>query len=86
MRQASVLKAQKVNVKPDELMKIIKEMTPEKSLEARKSVGSPNPQEQEEMIKSLSQGISNYKIGIHRRTKMVQGSFDNLDRTVKKYL
>ncbi|HJS69052.1 MAG TPA: argininosuccinate lyase [Nitrososphaera sp.] len=83
---ASVLKAQKVNVKPDELMKIIKEMTPEKSLEARKSVGSPNPQEQEEMIKSLSQGISNYKIGIQRRTKMVQGSFDNLDRTVKKYL
>jgi argininosuccinate lyase len=83
---ASVLKAQKVNVKPDELMKIIKEMTPEKSLEARKSVGSPNPREQEEMIKSLSQGISNYKIGIQRRTKMVQGSFDNLDRTVKKYL
>jgi argininosuccinate lyase len=83
---ASVLKAQKVNVKPDELIKIIKEMTPEKSLEARKSVGSPNPQEQEEMIKSLSQGISNYKIGIQRRTKMVQGSFDNLDRTVKKYL
>jgi argininosuccinate lyase len=83
---SSVLKAQKVNVKPDELMKIIEEMTPEKSLEARKSVGSPNPQEQEEMIKSLSQGISNYKIGIHRRTKMVQGSFDSLDRTVKKYL
>jgi argininosuccinate lyase len=83
---APVLKAQQVNVKPDELMKMIKEMTPEKSLEARRSTGSPNPQEQEEMIKSLSQGVSNYEIGIQRRTKMVRGSFDNLDRTVRKYM
>jgi hypothetical protein len=65
---------------------MIKEMTPEKSLQARKSAGSPNPQEQEEMIKSLSQGISNYNIGIKRRTKMVQGSFENLAKTVRKYL
>jgi argininosuccinate lyase len=83
---APVLKAQQVDVKPDELIKIIKEMTPEKSLQARKSTGSPNLQEQEEMIKSLSQGVSNYKIGIQRRTKMVRGSFDNLDRTGKKYV
>lgn len=83
---APVLKAQKASVKPGELAKIIKEMTPEKSLQARKSTGSPNLQEQEEMIKSLSQGISNYKIGIQKRTKMVQGSFDNLDNTVRKYL
>jgi argininosuccinate lyase len=82
---AAVLKTQKASVKPDELLKIIKEMTPEKSLQARKSTGSPNPQEQEEMIKSLSQGASNYKIGIQRRTKMIKGSFDSLDRIVKKY-
>jgi argininosuccinate lyase len=82
----SVVKEQKADVKPDELMKIIKEMTPEKSLEARKSTGSPNLQEQEEMIKALSHGVSNYKIGIQRRTKMLQGSFDNLGRAVTKYL
>jgi argininosuccinate lyase len=82
----SVLKAHKVNVKPDELMKIINEMTPEKSLAARKSSGSPNLLEQEEMIKSLSQGISNYCTGIQKRTKMVEGSFYNLERTVKDYL
>ncbi len=81
-----VLKAQKASVKPGELAKIIKEMTPEKSLQVRKSTGSPNLQEQEEMIKLLSQGISNYKIGIQKRKKMVRGSFDNLDKTVKKYL
>ncbi|MDQ3969489.1 MAG: argininosuccinate lyase [Thermoproteota archaeon] len=83
---ASVLKAHKVDIKADQLMKIIKEMTPEKSLEARKSSGSPNLLEQEEMIKSLSQGIANYSVGIQKRTKMVRGSFDNLDRTVKNYL
>ena len=82
----SVLKAHEAEIKPDELMEIINEMTPEKSLEARKSSGSPNLLEQEEMIKSLSQGISNYSAGIQKRTKMVEGSFDNLERTVKNYL
>jgi argininosuccinate lyase len=82
----SVLKAHKVNVKADELMKIINEMTPERSLAARKSSGSPHLLEQEEMIKSLSQGVSNYSTGIQKRTKMVEGSFDNLERTVKTYL
>jgi len=54
-------------------------------LQERKSAGSPNPQEQEEMIKSLSQGVSNYQIGIKRRTKLVKGSFDNLEKTIWKY-
>jgi argininosuccinate lyase len=83
---SSVLNAYKVDVKPDELAKIINEMTPEKSLEARKSSGSPSLLEQEEMIESLSQGISNYSTGIQKRTKLVEGSFDNLERTVKNYL
>jgi argininosuccinate lyase len=83
---SSVLNAHKVDVKPDELLKIINEMTPEKSLEARKSSGSPSLLEQEEMIKSLSQGISNYSTGIQKRAKLVEGSFDNVERTVKNYL
>src|SRR5919112_694360 len=83
---ASVLKAHKVNINVDQLMKIINGMTPEKSLESRKSSGSPNLLEQEEMIKSLSQGIANYSSGIQKRTNMVKGSFDNLERTVKNYL
>lgn len=81
-----VLKAQKSSVEAQELVKIIKEMTPEKSLETRKSTGSPNLQEQEEMIKSVSQGVSNYKIGIEKRTRLVQGSFDRLGEIVKKCL
>jgi len=83
---SSVLEAHEVDVKPGELIKIINEMTLDKSLESRKSLGSPNLLEQEEMIKSLSQGISNYNVGIQKRTKMVEGSFDDLERTVKNYL
>jgi argininosuccinate lyase len=83
----SVLKAHQVeDIKPDELMKIINGMTPEKSLESRKSSGSPNLLEQEEMIKSISQGIANYCTGIEKRTKIIQGLFDNLDKTVNNYL
>ncbi len=83
----SVLKSQKVDeIEPAELLKIINEMTPEKSLEGRKSSGSPNPLEQEEMIQSLSKGISNYCIGIEKRTRMVHATFDNLDKAVKNHL
>ncbi len=83
---SSVLESYKVNIGPEELMKIINEMTPEKSLEVRKSSGSPNLLEQEEMIRSLSEGIGNYSVGIQKRTKMVQGSFKTLDMAVKNYL
>lgn len=82
----AVLKAQKASVKPDDLLRIIKEMTPEKSLQVRKSAGSPNPQEQEKMIEALSQGISNYNVGIAKRSKMLKGAFDNLKKTVRKYM
>ncbi len=83
---AAVINALEAKIKPDELLNIVREMTPEKSLAARKSTGSPNLQEQEEMINSLSQGISNYRVGIAKRSKMVRGAFDSLEKTVKKYL
>jgi argininosuccinate lyase len=83
---SSVLETYEINVGPEDVMKMIHEMTPEKSLEGRKSSGSPNLGEQENMIKSLSEGIANYSIGIQKRTKMVEGSFGALERTVKNYL
>ncbi|MFL6493776.1 MAG: argininosuccinate lyase [Nitrososphaera sp.] len=83
---SSVLEANKVNVRADELMKIINEMTPERSLKTRISSGSPNVFEQEEMIRSLSQGISNYSIGIQKRTKLIEGSLNNLEKIIKNYL
>jgi argininosuccinate lyase len=66
--------------------KTIREMTPEKSLQLRRSVGSPHLSEQEEMIRMMSQVARNYKVGIQKRIKMVQGSFDNLAKSVERYL
>jgi argininosuccinate lyase len=83
---SSVLETYEINVRPEDVMKMIHEMTPEKSLEDRKSSGSPNLGEQENMIKSLSEGIANYSVGIQKRTKMVEGSFGALERTIKNYL
>jgi argininosuccinate lyase len=71
---------------PEDVEKVIKEMTPEKSLQLRRSVGSPNLSEQEEMIKMMSQVTQNYKIGIQKRIKMVQGSFSGLARSIEKYM
>jgi hypothetical protein len=67
-------------------MTIIYGMTPVKSLEARKSSGSPNLLEQEEMIKSISEGVLNYCSGIQKRTKMVERLFENLEKIVKNYI
>ncbi|MCI0559595.1 MAG: argininosuccinate lyase [Nitrososphaera sp.] len=81
----AVLRRVKVDLKPQELLGMIQEITPEKSLQLRKSSGSPNPSEQQAMIKSLSEQVRNYKVGIQKRIRMVQGSFDNLAHAVEKY-
>jgi argininosuccinate lyase len=83
---ASVLKDQKSDVKPDELYKIIAEMTPEKSVQLRKSAGSPNPKEQDAMIAQLSERAENYRAGVEKRTKFVKGALDNLAKTVDKHI
>ncbi|HEX9678123.1 argininosuccinate lyase [Nitrososphaera sp.] len=85
---AAVLK----KVKPEkklgavELARIVKGMTPAKSIALRKSVGSPNPKEQDEMIKMARLKLAGYKAGVGKRTKFVQGSLTNLAKTVDKYI
>ena len=83
---ASAINGLKVDINPDELIKIISEMTPKKSLDTRKSLGSPNPLEEEEMLKIISQNIANYCVGIQKRTNAVKSSFYNLQKTIKTYL
>jgi argininosuccinate lyase len=83
---ASVLKAFKLDVKARELVSMLKKMTPYASLQARKSAGSANPQEQEEMMKIISQSAANYKVEIQKRTEQVQSSFKDLEKSVQGYL
>ena len=82
---ALVIREKKSPLKADQVAQIIRNMTPDKSLRARKSAGSPHPSEQEEMIKTISEGVTNYKAGIQKRIRMIQGSFDALSRTVDRY-
>jgi argininosuccinate lyase len=63
----------------------IKSMTPRKSIESRRSVGSPSSGELRMMIKSLTQNVTNYKQGVRKRIKMLQGSFQNLASEVERY-
>jgi argininosuccinate lyase len=69
-----------------ELARIVKGMTPAKSIALRKSAGSPSPREQDEMIKNSRSKLAGYKTGVDKRTKFVRGSLDNLTKTVDKYL
>lgn len=69
-----------------ELARIVKGMTPAKSIALRKSAGSPNPREHDEMIKNARSKLAGYKTGVDKRTKFVRGSLDNLAKTVDKYL
>ena len=80
-----VLGALKFTMQAKTVAAAIRGMTPEKSIQTRRSKGSPNQTEQEEMIKSLSQNVSNYKQGIQKRIKMVEGAYQNLGREVLRY-
>jgi hypothetical protein len=65
---------------------LIREITPQRSLELRVSFGSPNPKEQEEMIIFSRHRLAAYKEGVPKRKKHVDAAFQNLKRSVENYL
>jgi len=70
----------------EELAKIIKSMDPKSSLEARVSIGSPNPKEQERMISDRKLKANGYRKGIEKRAKQVSDAFDSLEKNVRSQL
>jgi argininosuccinate lyase len=84
----SVLKKVKPEGKLEaaELARIAKSMTPARSLALRKSIGSPNLGEQDEMIKLAKSKLAGYQQGVDKRVKFIDGSLTNLSKTVDKYL
>lgn len=85
---ATVLKKVKPEKKigAEELARIAKSMTPAKSIALRKSAGSPNQKEQNDMLKAARTKLAGYEAGVGKRTKFVQGALGNLEKTVGKYL
>lgn len=73
-------------VQPDELMHIIQDVSPQRSLELRISFGSPNPKQQEEMIIFSRHRLAGYKEGVPKRKKHIDAAFQNLKRSVENYL
>jgi argininosuccinate lyase len=74
------------DLQPAELMRLIQDVTPQRSLELRISFGSPNPKEQEEMIIFSRRRLSGYKEGVPKRKKNVDAAFQNLKISVENYL
>ena len=70
----------------DEVMQIIKDMTPARSIELRTSAGSPNPGQQDEMMKSARSKLARHEKRTQENAKSVKAAFSNLSRTVARYL
>lgn len=75
------------NVIPvDYLFRIIKETTPASSLQHRKSLGSPNPNEQEKVISNKKLQNIKYRQKLVERTNKLEKSLENLEKLVCTYI
>lgn len=81
-----VLKKIESNLQPAELIQIIRELTPNKSLELRISSGSPNPKDQHDMISSSYRKLVGYREGVSKRKRCIAVAFDNLAKSTENYL
>lgn len=66
-----------------EVSRIIKNVTPKRSVQSRVSTGSPNPKEQERMIRDRKQKVNRYQLTVEKRMENVNRAFGNLERRVK---
>jgi len=77
-----ILNLLKIKIDVDDLMLIIKDTTPEKSILFRKSSGSPNPLQQNEMVNSIDKSLLFYSKEVSERKEMLYAAFHNLEKEV----
>lgn len=77
-----ILNLLKIKIDVDDLMLIIKDTTPEKSIMFRKSSGSPNPLQQNEMVNSIDKSLLFYSKAVSERKEMLHSAFNNLEKEV----
>ena len=77
-----ILNLLKIKIDVDDLMLIIKDTTPEKSILFRKSYGSPNPLQQNEMVNSIDKSLLFYSKAVSERKEMLHTAFNNLEKEV----
>ncbi|MGE0243124.1 MAG: hypothetical protein AB7F53_04470, partial [Nitrososphaeraceae archaeon] len=77
-----ILSSTQIKINIDELMTIIKDIKPEKSILLRNSLGSPNPFHQNDMIKSIQQSILTYDKVLKDRKDFLLTVSKNLDNAI----
>jgi argininosuccinate lyase len=73
------------HLKVEELLKILAEVTPEKSVLLRSSEGSPNPVQQKLAIKLLKVRAQKYSDKLAKRRKHLNYALDSLENVVSSY-
>lgn len=77
-----ILSSSKIKIDLGKLMSIIKEIKPEKSILLRKSYGSPNPLQQNDMINSIEKSLGNYMIVLKERKELLFTTVKNLNNVI----
>jgi argininosuccinate lyase len=77
-----ILSSTQIEINLDELMTIIKDIKPEKSILFRNSLGSPNPSHQNDMIKSIQQSMLTYDNALKQRKDFLLKVTQNLDNAI----
>jgi argininosuccinate lyase len=77
-----ILSSTQIKINLDELMTIIKDIKPEKSILLRNSLGSPHPSHQNDMIKSIQQSMLTYDNALKQRKDFLLRVTQNLDNAI----
>jgi argininosuccinate lyase len=76
----------KYGINADEVYSLIKDITPENSINYRVTKGSPNKNEQLEMISFLNLTIEDYKKKMNLRLGSLKSKMDDLKLIVEKFV
>jgi argininosuccinate lyase len=77
-----ILKLTHIQIDLDELMFILKDTTPEKSILFRNSYGSPNPMQQKDMVHSIEKLLFVYCKLLSQKKEMLYAALDNLEKVI----
>jgi argininosuccinate lyase len=81
----AVIKRTSVPLKAKDLLEIIEQVTPEKVILLRSSIGSSNPDKQKKVIKSSKIRVQEYSDDIRKRKMLLDNALHNLRQVVISY-
>ncbi|MGB7675274.1 MAG: argininosuccinate lyase [Nitrososphaeraceae archaeon] len=81
----AVIKRTSVPLKAKDLLEILEQVTPEKVILLRSSIGSSNPDEQKKVIKSSKIRVQEYSDEIRKRKMLLNNALHNLRQVVISY-